>query len=207
MNRFALTFLVAAAVAAIPLAGCDSAGSGDGPEFTLRMTDFPFDDADSAIVTIQRIELRNGDEGEPFLFFTGPDATFNLLDFQDGLDTTLGLRDLPTSGYDQVRIIISPDARVVMDDGTVYPLRVPSGSQTGIKINLPDEAASESVETVDVLVDFDVERSFVTLGPPDAPNGFIFRPVLRIESVTVDGEDVPAEEFPGDGEGEIYEGG
>jgi hypothetical protein len=173
------------------------------------MTDapFPFDMADSAVVTIRRIELRQEDEGEPFVFFDGPETVYNLLDLQNGLDTTLGLASLPTSGYRQIRIIVAPDARVVMNDGTVYPLRVPSGAQTGIKINLPEVAASDAAEEVDVLVDFDVEESFVTQGPPGAPNGFIFRPVLHIDSLYVDGAPVPPSEFPEGGDGEIYEGG
>lgn len=207
MKRFALTLFIAASVAAIPLAGCDSAGSGDGPSFRLRMTDFPFDQADSAMVTVRRIELRSGDEGAPFVLYAGPEIDFNLLDFQDGRDTTLGIANLTTSGYDQVRIIVAPDARVVMNDGTVFPLMVPSGAQTGIKINLPEVAASDGVESVDLLVDFDVERSFVTLGPPSAPHGFIFRPVLRIDSLYIDGAPVSPSAFPDDGEGDIYEGG
>jgi hypothetical protein len=95
-----------------------------------------------------------------------------------------------------------------MNDGSVYPLRVPSGSQTGIKINLPDIDLSDT-DTVDVLVDFDVERSFHTTGNPDNPQGFrfSFRPVLQIDSLYIDGVPVPRTEFPDGGEGEIYEGG
>jgi hypothetical protein len=131
---------------------------------------------------------------------------FNLLDFQNGLDTTLGLATLPSSGYHQVRIIVAPDARVVMNDGTVYTLRVPSGAQTGIKINLPEQDLA-AAEVVDLLVDFDVESSFVTLGPAGSPNGFNFRPVLRIDSLYVDGAPVAGEDLPNGGEGEIDEGG
>lgn len=207
MKLFTLALLAATSMAALSLAGCDS-GAGNGPVFQLRMTDapFPFDTADSAIVSIVRIELRQEDAGAPFVFFDGPATEYNLLDLRNGLDTTLGLATLPSSGYDQIRIIVGPDARVVMEDGTVYPLRVPSGSQTGIKINLP-EAALEDSETVDLLVDFDVENSFVTLGPPGSPHGFIFRPVLRIDSMYVNGTPVPQSDLPDGGEGEIYEGG
>src|SRR5687768_6380301 len=211
MKRFTLALLAVASVAALPLAGCDLFGSGSGPEFRLRMTDdpFPFDLADSAVVTIRRIELRGEDGVEPFTFFDGPETVFNLLDFQNGLDTTLGLATLPTSGYNQVRIIVGPGAYVVLNDGTVHPLRVPSGEQTGIKINLPAVAADEAADTVDLLVDFDVESSFHTTGNPDNPQGlrFSFRPVIRIESLEVDGAPVASDDLPNGGEGEIDEGG
>ncbi len=208
MKRFILCAVAALSVAALPLAGCDSNGSGGETQFRLRMTDapFPFDLADSAVVTIRRIELRGEDGVEPVTFFDGPDTVFNLLDFQNGLDTTLGMHNLPTSGYSQVRIIVAPDARVVMNDGTVYPLRVPSGAQTGIKINLPEQDMA-AAEVVDLLVDFDVESSFNTQGPADNPTGFHFRPVLHIDSLYIDGNSVDVDTLPGGGEGEIDEGG
>jgi hypothetical protein len=208
MKRFALTLAAVAAVAAVPLAGCDSSGSGAGPAFQLRMTDapFPFETADSAVVTIRRIEIRGDDSTATFVLYDGPEVEYNLLDLQNGLDTTLALAQLPAGDFHQVRIIVAPDARVVMNDGTVFPLRVPSGAQTGIKINLPDIDLPEA-DTVDVLVDFDVERSFVTQGPAGSPNGFSFRPVLQIDSIYVDGVPLPREDFPEGGEGEVYEGG
>ena len=87
-----------------------------------------------------------------------------------------------------------------MDDGTRHPLRVPSGTQTGIKINLPDLDLAAGGDTVDVLVDFDVERSFVTQGNANSPQGlrFSFRPVLRIKSLSVDGQAVPFPEEAGE---------
>jgi len=208
MKRFTLCAFLVASAAVLPLAGCDSAGSGNGPAIMVRMTDapFPFDDADSAAVTIRRVELRQADDGTPIVLFDGPGVLYNLLDLRGGVDTTLGVGQLPSGDYHQVRIIVAPEARVVMNDGTTYPLNVPSGAQTGIKINLPDIDFGDA-DSVDVLIDFDVERSFVTLGPPGSPNGFIFRPVLQIDSLYIDGVPVPASAFPDDGEGEIYEGG
>ena len=48
---------------------------------------------------------------------------------------------------------------------------------------LPAAGADENGE-IDVLLDFDVESSFVTRGTPDSSNfqGFIFKPVLKLKS-------------------------
>ena len=207
-----LAFAALASAAALPLAGCDGAdGARGNATFVVRMTDapFPFDTADSAVVAVRRVELRASDDStDAVVLYDGPEVLLNLLDLRDGVDTTLALSTIPAADYGQLRLIVAPDARVVMNDGTVYPLRVPSGAQTGIKINLPDLDLGDR-DTVDVLVDFDVERSFVTQGTPGSPQGlrFSFRPVLQIDSLYVDGVALPRGQLPGDGEGEIDEGG
>lgn len=179
------------------LAACDSASSDDGrTHVTVRLTDnpFPFDLADSANVSIARVELlgtdTTGAEGRVVLY-DGEPLDLNLLDLRNGVDTTLTGLMVPTGDFRQLRLILADDARVVFSDGRVFELRVPSGQQSGIKINLPSLPLSPDGDSLDVLVDFDVERSFIVRGgDPSGPGfqGFSFRPVLQIASLTINGE-------------------
>jgi hypothetical protein len=89
--------------------------------------------------------------------------------------------------------VVNEDASVVMNDSTVFDLKIPSGSQSGIKINLPkfDFGTSDAVE---ITVDFNVEESFVVRGNPATVQeitGFIFKPVLKIDSFEIN--DIPVD--------------
>lgn len=193
------------------LAGCDAVGdsaeSGTA-RLTVRLTDapFPFDLAASANVTITRIELlaaeadttasdstdADAPEGDRIVLFDaatdGGAYAFNLLDLRDGVTAMLvDSLAIPTDrAYRQIRVYVGDDASVVFTDGTEYGLKLPSVAQQGIRINLPAYSA-EGGEDIDLLLDFDVEKSFVTRGNPGSPafKGFLFKPVLEVEDFDV----------------------
>jgi len=71
-------------------------------------------------------------------------------------------------------------------------LKVPSGAQTGIKLNLQDAEDGGPVEIVPgetvLVLDFDVNRSFVLRGNPETPagvNGVNFKPTIRVAAMDV----------------------
>ena len=200
--RSALLLLLALALP-FGLAACDANNESGSATVRVLLTDGPIDEADSANVTIERVELI-GDGGTVVLLDSLMD--FNLLDLRDGV--TAELADsliIGAAEYSQLRFIVSDDAELVMNDGTVYDLRVPSGPQTGIKLNLPPIEVDEENETVEVTVDFDVEESFVVIGPENDPNRFQFKPVLKIADLIINGDAVPEDEIPPPDE--IEEGG
>jgi hypothetical protein len=194
-----LPLLALAAVGLGSLAACDSgsaSGSASGSTtYAVRLKDapFPFDLADSANVAVRRVELVSGDDStESVVLYDGAPIRVNLLDLQGGIDTLLTTESVPGGTYRQIRFLLADDARVVFADGRTFPLRVPSGQQSGIKVNLPAHAATSETDTVHVLVDFDVSDSFVVRGNPESPNfqGFLFKPVLRVERLEVGGDSV-----------------
>ena len=63
-------------------------------------------------------------------------------------------------------------------------LTVPSGSQTGLKVNFSPPITVTEGQTV-LLVDFDVSQSFVFQGPSDHPNSISFKPVLHATAMDV----------------------
>lgn len=177
----------------------DATGTGD-TMLSVLLTDAPTDYIASAWVDIGAVQLVSG-EDQPIITLTtdGTDGFIDLLDLQDAATETLAEADIEPGFYRQLRLIVEA-ARVELVDGYTFAdgstekeLVVPSGAQTGIKLNLGaadgdhDGTGIEIVPGEMVLVlDFDVSRSFVIQGNPETPagiKGMHFKPTLR---VTVD---------------------
>jgi len=101
--------------------------------------------------------------------------TVNLLDWSNGKALLLGQAEVQVGTYTQIRLKIA-SAEVVWK-GVRFNLTVPSGSTSGLKLNVKFEVAAGS--TYDIVLDFDAERSVVTTGPRLNPNGFKLKPVIR----------------------------
>jgi hypothetical protein len=108
-------------------------------------------------------------------------ATYDLLTLQDSVTALLGETLLEAGTISQIRLVLdaeNPGSVVV--DGQSYPLTVPSGSESGLKLSGDIELASGTTTTV--VLDFDAEQSIVATG-----NGeYKLKPVLSISSVTTE---------------------
>jgi hypothetical protein len=111
------------------------------------------------------------------------DSTVNLLDWTNGKSMILGQSEVPTGHYTQVRLKIKA-AEIVVDNQT-FPLDVPSGAQTGLKLGLHFTIKPGS--TYELVVDFDVNKSIVTTGPKKNPKGYKLKPHIRVISKAVSG--------------------
>ncbi|MCM2351003.1 MAG: DUF4382 domain-containing protein [Bacteriovoracaceae bacterium] len=163
--------------------GKNSAGMGD---LKVSITDAPFDfqNVDSASVTIKKIKIRK-DSGE-VLELLDREVTLDLLKLRNGVTETLADIKIPTGSYDQISLIVS-EASVTLDNGEHFPLKVPSGSQSGLKIFIsPSITVNDGVRS-EVLLDFDLSRSFVPHGSHQNITGFNFKPVIRAVSVAAAG--------------------
>jgi hypothetical protein len=180
------------------LAACgDGVGVDGDASVRVLLTDAPSDYIDSAWVDIGAVELIPAGEGGPVtLAVDGTDGFIDLLDLQGAATALLAHADVPAGDYKQLRLIVE-DARVALVEGyefndgsTSKSLFVPSGAQTGIKLNLAGSGGEDddgpvtlaAGETVLVL-DFDVNQSFVIQGDPETPagiNGVLFTPTIRV---------------------------
>ena len=168
---------------AIGFTGCESPAEESGTgTLSVLLTDAPFpaDLVAEANVTIDSLEVRQkgGGEGGPYITLSSSPQSFNLLDLSNGITTGLAELDIATGSYDLLRLYVG-EASIVMNDGTTYDLTVPSGAQTGIKIFVKPDIAIVAGVTTELLLDFDVSRSFVMQGTLDSPTGFLFKPVIR----------------------------
>ncbi|MGB3465261.1 MAG: DUF4382 domain-containing protein, partial [Cyclobacteriaceae bacterium] len=97
--------------------------------------------------------------------------------------------DLPLGNYPSLRMFVN-DGSVLMNDGREFELKVPSGSQSGIKILIKDGLTLDENRNKEVLLDFDISKSLVVRGNPNTPagiNGFNFKPVIKANVLSASG--------------------
>lgn len=184
--------------------------NSDYGRLSVKLTDapFPHDLVAEANVTIFKIEARskgemdinsNVDENSDFSMETEEKSSFiilmeeeievNLLDLTNGVTKNLVDLDVPVGTYDLVRVYVK-GVNVVLTDGSTFDLKVPSGEQTGIKIFIKPGLVVNGGLSADLLLDFDVSKSFVAKG--DGSNfenitGFNFKPVIKACNMSTSG--------------------
>lgn len=170
----------------------DSEKSGKG-RLVIKLTDapFPVNLVDQTLVTIDKIEIRSTvsvetAEGETenetlyTVLFEG-EKVINLLDLQNGVTEELLSMDIDAGSYDLIRLHVT-SSEIILKDGTSFDLTIPGGNSSGIKIKISPELDIESGVESEVLLDFDVSKSFVVQGNMNTPagiKGFLFKPVIR----------------------------
>ncbi|MEN8117044.1 MAG: DUF4382 domain-containing protein [Bacteroidota bacterium] len=159
----------------------------------VQLTDAPFpsDLVAEANVTINKIEIRKSDdsEGYPFIILSEEEMSFNLLDLTNGVTATLVDMEVPSGSYNLIRLYVS-EASIVLSDSSEFDLFVPSGAETGIKIYIDPAIVVAGGLTTELLLDFDVSRSFEVQGNPDTPagiKGFHFKPVIKASNLSTTG--------------------
>jgi len=202
-------FFYALSLAFLTFIGCsDDSGSGNGDttaRLTVHLTDapFPFDLVAEANVTIFKVDARlvdsededaetdSEEDGSSFVTLMEEEVPVNLLDLTNGTTEQLADLDVPAGTYDLIRVYVK-GVNVVLNDeaSTTYDLKVPSGEQTGIKIFIDPALTIAGGLSSDLLLDFDVSRSFVAKGNTksvDGITGFNFKPVIKVSNLSTAG--------------------
>lgn len=161
-------------------------------KISVKLTDapFPYDYVDEANVTIYKIDarLKNLDESNFEVLYEG-EQKVNLLTLTNGLTMALAEAEVPVGSYDLVRVYVK-EGSVVLNDGTTFDLKVPSGEQTGIKVFVNPAIEVLSDLSSDLLLDFDVSKSFIAKGnlvSMSGITGFNFKPVIRASNMSIAG--------------------
>ena len=176
--------------------------NSDYGRLSVNLTDapFPHDLVAEANVTIFKIDARyKGDmdinselednldssmtteEKSSFVVLMEDEMEVNLLELTNGVTKNLVDLDVPVGIYDLVRVYVK-GVNVVLTDGSTFDLKVPSGEQTGIKIFIKPGLVVEGGLSADLLLDFDVSKSFVAKGGGskfENITGFNFKPVIK----------------------------
>ena len=193
--------IAALAIAGTIVAACsDSNGLTDSNsgKVNVLLTDapFPFSQVKSVDVFVVRIDgkLADSDSAQAanvdsagWKTLVSPNTKFNLLTLAGGKTASLGVATLPVGTYRSFRMIIDTDqSSVTLNDNTTPDVKWPSAGKNGIKILLDDEV-DVAAGTTNLLIDFDVGRSFVMRGNDISKNGLLFKPVLRGATVQTTG--------------------
>jgi hypothetical protein len=167
---------VLAGLLGVLIAGCSGGSSGGGTNTGTRgtlavsMVDAPTDPekVKKVEVTLNRVEANVNGTWTPINFTP---VRFNLLDLVTR-EQALGTLQLPAGSYTQVRFF--PDDMEVTDaNDVVHDVDIPSGSQTGIKVNVNYDIEPNTLTTI--LLDVNVKKSLHLLG-----NGrYQFQPVVQ----------------------------
>jgi len=199
-------FALQLAVIALFFSCTDSNDVGsDTGRLSIQLTDapFPHDLVAEANVTIFKIDARNKDmesdaemEGEmtddmesPFVVLMEEEIEVNLLELTNGVTETMVNTEVPVGSYDLVRVHVK-GVNVVLSDGTTFDLEIPSGNQTGIKIFIKPGLVVAGGLSSDLLLDFDVSKSFVPKGNSQeltGITGFNFKPVIKAANLSTAG--------------------
>lgn len=192
--RTRLGLLTATALAAGAVLACsDSGTASDSGQLNIMLTDapFPFSEVKSVDVFILRIDGKIADvdsaeaassDSAGWKTLVSPNSAINLLSLTKGQTANLGSATLPNGNYRGFRLILDTDkSSVTLNDGTKPDVKWPSAGKNGIKIIL-DNPVVVGPGSTNMLIDFDVGRSFVMRGNSISQNGLLFKPVIHAVS-------------------------
>lgn len=189
MKNSAILALFAAT--ALSLAACTKkdtdTGSATGPaKMEVRLTDSPGDFREVNI-DVRNVQIHVSDDntasGWQDMTLVRP-GIYNLLNLVNGNSALLTSADFPAGRISQLRLILGPDNSVVTRDGT-YPLKVPSGGESGLKLKINADLTANV--TYQLLLDFDVAKSVKDHGGSNRDEKFKLKPVIRTIATAVAG--------------------
>lgn len=171
-----------------PLVGCNWSGNGSSSpatngQLTINITDAPVDDALEVVLVFTGIELQPESGGPTITVNFGTPKSIDILQFSNGNSTNLvDGAQVPAGRYLWMRLLLRAEQNlqsgsyIRLRDGRQFPLYIPSGSETGLKLVRNFNVAQGSITRL--LIDFDLRKSVVA-PPGQQPNWFL-KPALRL---------------------------
>ncbi len=175
------------------LGGCGGGGAGGGDHtgrLSLGVTDAPVDEASSVVVQFSGVAFKRAGAASEIVQTLSPATRqLDLLQYQEGRAALLldGVT-LPAGDYEWVRLIVDNqpgvrDSYIVLTGGEECELRVPSGAESGLKLNRGFTLPADG--SIALTIDFDLRKSIHA--PPGqrgtgaaCTQGYLMRPTLRI---------------------------
>jgi len=181
--------LLACALALHACGGSDGGSAGGSGRLSLAIGDAPVDGATEVVIVFTGIELHANGETRT-IDFTEP-REIDLLAFQNGATVNLLENAVVDAGEYQwmrLKVIAEPNlsdgSYILFESGEQFPLYVPSGSESGLKINRPFRIAAGGITRL--VADFDLRKSI--LAPPGQAPNYLLKPVLRLMDQLVIGD-------------------
>ena len=144
-------------------------------------------------VSIIRIELTGEDTVIVLDDYTADPLIINLMDLGSAGSLLVDGAELPLGTYNKVRMIldapeeqnqapVKPASFLTLEgDATEYPIFVPSGAQTGLKINLTPPIELVDGSSFEIVFDFNSENTINKTGQNDR---YIIRPTSMSATIT-----------------------
>ena len=141
-------------------------------ELKVHMTDAP-GEWDEVNIDLEEVQVKLNSDSTKWMTLQTNIGIYNLLGLQNGIDSVIAQGIFPTNEtVKEIRLIVGSDNSIVVN-GQTYPLTIPSGSETGLKIKV-HERLQASLENI--LIDFDAALSIM-----EETDGYKLRPVIQLK--------------------------
>ena len=190
------------AVVAVTLTGCGSSGSDPSVEgmgvFNLSVSDSGIKDAAKVCIKFDGVRLKKTDEDAPISIDFDEPQIVNLLANQGANSQPITSAEVPAGTYEWIRLMVDAsrgndagsddadetDPECLADDGSylltetglLYSLFIPSGDQTGLKLNKDITIPVNS--SGNYTAEWDLGKSFIA--PPGLAPDAIMKPVVKL---------------------------
>jgi hypothetical protein len=199
--------------AILTLASCGGGGGSDGAgtgTLSLQITDGPVETAKHVYVQFSGLELHAADGQHTTLYYCQDPADATLTIVSEDACTTLpapkridllahsgGVAEdllvdftLPSGRYNWIRLKVdavagTQDSYIVLLDDSEHELEIPSGAQTGLKLNRGFVVPAGG--SADFTIDFDLRKSVHFTGNDPATGDYMLRPTLRLADNSMTG--------------------
>jgi hypothetical protein len=171
-----IIYAAALATFATVFVACSKNNSGDTSTLQVRLTDGPTN-LREVNIDLREVKVKFNDDSsssQGWVTLNTHAGIYNLLGLQNGVDTVIATSPLPKDTVKEIRFILGSNNSIKDTFGMVYPLTIPSGSESGLKIKV-SKKLNASLETV--LIDFDAALSIFQTGTGD----YKLKPVLKIK--------------------------
>lgn len=160
--------------ASVAFISCSKDDTKDTSTLHVRLTDAPtaYEEVNVDISEV-RVKFSDDSTSAGWVTLTTFPGIYRLLDLQNGVDTLLATGVFPFQTVKEIRFVLGPN-NTIKDAGVVYPLTIPSGSESGLKLKI-NKTLNATLETI--IIDFDAALSVIKEGTGD----YKLRPVLRIK--------------------------
>lgn len=154
---------------------------------------FDTEDYSAVNVSIIRIEITGDDTVIVLMDYATDPLLINLLDLGSAGTLLVDGAEIPLGTYNKIRMILdAPEEQnqapvnpasflTVEGDATKYPIFIPSGSQTGLKINLNPHIELVDGSSFEIVFDFNSKNTIKKTGQNDR---YIIRPTSMSATVT-----------------------
>lgn len=181
MAGFGMFYSIVSLALATTLVACSSGSGDDEGAISVGVTDAPIDDVESVWIEFTGVSIKPA-SGDKLDFDFDQPRQIDLLALQgDESELLLNNEPLPAGNYNWIRLKVNAEFDGIMDSyvwlktGSQEDLQIPSGSQSGLKLNRGFTVAAG--DTTSLTIDFDLRKS---LTEPSGQPGYKLRPTLRL---------------------------